>query len=528
MKADRITFTTLATLAALVAFAAASPSRAQEVDTKTDPTALLAGRAPVAAFSFRAEGVPIRQALALFARANKLNIVPDNDIEGDVTVDFEGLPLDLAMRALIEASGYYFVQSGGLIRVRNRETRLFQIDYINTTRTGQGASAMQIGSASSSGGGGGSGGGGAGGAGGSGGGGGDQGSTMSVTATATNDFWGDLTTQLQSLLSENGRVTINRLAGTVMITDSHRNIETVAEFLTSVSDRVVRQVDIEVQIYEVGFSHNRQVGVDWTRIATQFTRDYGTEFFSRMIVRNNAFGPDPLPNGVMVSQDISEKDITAVVEALEQQGDVKVVSKPRLRTLNNQPAVVRVGQDLPVFLREAMSSTGDNPVLTENYTIQNVTVGTVLSITPQISADGIITLDLTPAVTRLVRYVTADSSEDSPNAPVIDVRQATSLVRVRDGDTIILGGLVQEGSSTTVRKVPLLGDIPGLGKLFRGESTQKETTELIFFITPRIVSTEGPAVARGAVALPRPTPGPEPAAAPAPGEAQKPVRQPRK
>ncbi len=505
MKADRITFTTLAALAAL---AIAAPIRAQEADTKVDAAELLAARPQVASFSFRAEGVPIRQALALFARANKLNIVPDNDIEGDVTVDFEGLPLDLAMRALIEANGYYFVQSGGLIRVRNREMRLFQVDYINTTRVGEGASAVQISSSSTGGGGGG-------------GGSSEQGSTMTVTATATNDFWGDLTTQLQSLLTESGRVTVNRLAGTVLVTDSHRSIETIAAFLTSVTDRVVRQVDLEVQIYEVGFSHSRQVGVDWQRIGAGLA----TQFETDLIVSKSAYGPDPLPAGITLVQDFSGEQVTAVVQALEQQGDVRVVSKPRLRTLNNQPAVVRVGQDLPVFLKESLASTGDNPLITENYTVQNVTIGTMLSITPQISADGVITLDLTPAVTRFVRYDTANRSIDSPSAPVIDVRQATSLVRVRDGDTIVMGGLVQEGSTTTVRKIPVIGDIPLMGKLFRGEVVQKETTELIFFLTPRIVSTEGSAAARG-VATP-PVPAPEPEAEPAP-TAQKPVRQHRK
>lgn len=516
MKADRITFITLA---ALAAFATAGLIRAQEVDTKVDATGLLADKAPVTTFSFRAEGVPIRQALALFARANKLNIVPDNDIEGDVTVDFEGLPLDLAMRALIEASGYYFVQSGGLIRVRNRETRLFQIDYINTTRAGQGSSAVQISSSSSSGGG--SSGGGGGGGGGSSG---EQGSSMTVTATATNDFWGDLTAQLQSMVDEGGRVTINRLAGTILVTDSHRNIENVADFLASVTDRVVRQVDLEVQIYEVGFSNARQVGVDWQRIGA----DLATRFQTGLIVRNSAFGPDPLPAGITLEQDFTGEQITAFVEALEQQGDVKVVSKPRLRTLNNQPAVVRVGQDLPVFQRESLASTGDNPVITQNITVQNVTVGTVLSITPQISADGVITLDLTPAVTRLVRMVASDETETATTAPVIDVRQATSLVRVRDGDTVVLGGLVQEGSTTTVRKIPVLGDIPGLGRLFRGESTQKETTELIFFLTPRIVSTEGSPEARGVATPPPPTPEPVPAPTPSPEGKQKQVRQHRK
>jgi type II secretory pathway component GspD/PulD (secretin) len=146
---------------------------------------------------------------------------------------------------------------------------------------------------------------------------------------------------------------------------------------------------------------------------------------------------------------------------------------------------VRVGQDLPVFVRQVTQSPGTPPVITTNESIQTITVGTVLSITPQVSADGLITLDITPAVSRLVR--TETSATGQTNAPVIDIRQASSIVRVRDGATIIMGGLVQDGSTTTHRKIPLLGDIPFLGKAFSGEYKSEERTELVFFLTPRII-----------------------------------------
>ena len=448
--------------------------RAAEPEQAVDASEVLAGRGTPAQFSFSAENLPIKQALALFARANKLNIVPDLDVEGDVTVDFYDLPLDLAMRALLEANGYYFVQSGGLIRVRNRETRLFHVDYIHATRVGQGGSGVSISSGMGGGGDGGSGG--------------IQGSSMSVSATSTIDFWTELAAQLRSLVGESGSVTINSLAGTVLVSSNHRTVELVAEYLASVTGRIVRQVDIEVQIYEVGLSSTRQLGIDWVRVATDLTRNYGTEFATGLIVEDSAFGPQPLPAGLTISQDISERDITAVVQALEQQGDLKIVSKPRLRTLHNQPAVVRVGQDFPIFTTEVVAAPGTPPVLTTTVTVENVTIGTVLSITPEISAEGLITLDITPAVSRLVRVerlVTTSGSQAT--APVIDIRQSTSIVRVRDGDTVVLGGLVQEGTATTVRKIPVLGDIPLLGKAFRGELKTKENTELVFFVTPRIV-----------------------------------------
>lgn len=427
-------------------------------------------------FSFRADEVPIKQALALFARANDLNIVPDHDIEGLVTVDFRNLPLDLAMQALLDASGYYFKQNGRLIRVRNQETRQFHIDYIQTTRAGQGSNAVQISS------------GGVGESGGRSAGTGEpQGSTMTVTNNSTIDFWGDLQSQIASMISEAGTVTINSLAGTVLVTDSHRNVEKVAEYLESVSENVVRQVDLEVEIYEVGFSDNFQLGIDWSRVATATTGNFSTEFSTGLIVRNPAFGPSlPAPGG-QLTQHFRDPDVDGIIEALKQQGNLKVVSKPRLRTLNNQPAVVRVGQDIPVFTTQTIASTGDNPVLTTNETIQTLTVGTVLSITPQVSPGGLITLDITPAVSRLVRTETSVSGQTS--APVIDIRQASSIVRLRDGDTVVMGGLVQEGEATTVRRIPVLGDIPILGRLFTGEAKSQERTELVFFLTPHIVST---------------------------------------
>lgn len=444
---------------------------------------------PSTLFSFRAEGVPIKQALALFAHANGLNVVPDLDVDGEVTVDFTDLPLDLAMSALLEANGFYFTQEGRLIRVRNQETRLFQIDYIHVTRSGNGSNAVQItsgGSGSSGSSGGASSGGSSGASGGSGG----EGSSMTVTNTATINFWGDLSDQLKTLVSSKGSFTVNSLAGTVLIRDSHRNVDTIASFIQSVTASVVRQIDLEVEIYEIALSDSTQLGINWQRIEDSFDTTFSTlpgtlglTSASGIIVQNPVYGSVPPAPGIRVA--LQRNNTSAVLDALRQQGNLKVVSKPRLRTLNNQPAVVRVGQDIPVFLRQVTTQPGSPPTVTTTETVQTITVGTVLSITPQISMDGLITLDVTPAVSRLVR--TAVSASGDTNAPVIDIRQASSIVRLRDGDTIVMGGLVQDSTNTTRRKVPLLGDLPLLGKAFTGKYDTSERTELIFFLTPRII-----------------------------------------
>lgn len=475
-------------LPALCAIPANAPAAPGPAPDQAVP--IVAPVLPPTLFSFRADNVPIKEALAMFARANNLTIVPDLDVEGQVTVEFRDLPLDLAMGALLEANGYYFAQDGRLIRVRNLETRLFQIDYIRMTRSSQGSNAVQIssggGSASS-----GASGTATGSAGSSGSG--TEGSEMTMTNASTINFWGELAEQLKSLVSSKGSFTINSLSGTVSVKDGHRNVESIAQYLAAVMANVGRQIDLEVEIYEVALNNSNQLGINWQNVANNLTVTTLPGQISAMgtgglIVQNPVFGSPPGDPGVRATY--QRNGLSAVLDALKQQGTLKVVSKPRLRTLNNQPAVVRVGQDLPIFIRQVTQSPGSPPVITTNETVQTITVGTVLSITPQVSADGLITLDITPAVSRLVSTQTSPSGGTS--APVIDIRQASSLVRVRDGATVVMGGLIQDSSSSTHRKIPLLGDLPLIGRAFTGEYSTSERTDLVIFLTPRVIPDNGP------------------------------------
>jgi type II secretory pathway component GspD/PulD (secretin) len=164
-----------------------------------------------------------------------------------------------------------------------------------------------------------------------------------------------------------------------------------------------------------------------------------------------------------------------------------VVSQPRLRTLNNQAALIKVGTDKPFFRHTSTTISGStSPVTTDNVDVQSITIGTVLALTPQISEDGWITMDISPVITRLVN--TVSSGGDNPStAPEVDIKQTSSLVRIRDNSTVILGGLIQNEHNRTERRVPILGDIPILGLPFRGIYDNKRRTELVIFITPTIV-----------------------------------------
>lgn len=408
-------------------------------------------------FSFKAVDMEIKQALALFAEANDLNIIPDRDIEGYLTVSFKNLPLDLAMDALLDAHGYYFTKKRGLIRVMNFQTRIFNIDYINTIRSGAGSNDIQFSS---------------------GGGVSEQGSTMRVSADSTIDFWKSLSDQLTGMISPDGSFTVNSLAGVVSVTERYSKMDQIAAVLEQVSDSVVRQVELEVEIYEVTLNNSQQLGINWDVVSNSLA----SNFSGRLIIPSSSISNGFEGNTMIIEHTPNSNSF--IIEALDQQGDVKVLSKPKLRTLNNQPAVIRVGQDVPIFRQIVTQSPGNPPILTTQEEIENITVGTVLSITPQISASGMITLDVSPAVSRLIRNEI--SAVTGASAPVVDVRQASSIVRLRDGSTVILGGLVQTETKQTVRKIPLLGDIPLLGKAFQGYRSTTMNNELVIILTPRI------------------------------------------
>jgi MSHA biogenesis protein MshL len=456
-------------------------------------------------YAFQATDLDLKSALAAFARANSLNIVPDNDVAGTVTLDVRDLPLQQMMRALLEANDCTWREEGGLIRVRNVETRTFTVDYLRLSRNGKGTSSATLNSATSgsSGGGGGSSGGGGGGGGGAGGGGAGGGSAggSSVNLVADNaiDFWKELKEELGFILTPAGKASLsmNMTAGIVQVTDRPSALQRVENYLSGVDKSIHRQVDIEVKIYDVALNDQFQFGIDWVHVAEAYGGTLGFGGGTLPVAAGSASLLDSALNGLNrnVSSGTGDRPTTLMfqnfntavaVNALQQQGSVEVISQPHIRALNNQTALVKVGTETPFFSETTtiIPSVNGNQV-TSGDQITTITVGTILAITPQISGDDWISLDISPVLTSLLG--TSTSPSRSATAPVLDTKQASTLVRVRDGTTVVLGGLIQTEKSHSERKVPLLGDIPWLGKLFTGTFKNKVKKELVMFVTPRIV-----------------------------------------
>ena len=421
-------------------------------------------------YSFRAHELPLVDALALFARSNQLNIVSGPEISGSVTVDFHDLPLEQAMSALLEAHGYYWEHQNNLIHVRKFKTGSMNVDYIRLIRGGTGQNNAQMNSGST-------------------GGGGSQ-ETGQITVNQQDEikFWEELEKQIQTLMSKDGRLVINRLSGTIQVTDWYKRVDEIEDFLKSVHKALHRQVQIEARIYEVNLNDNYSLGIDWTRV--DFLGDsIGLIGSSASIIAP----PLASPIGGFVAKaatatiGFQDSSFDGVIKALQEQGDLRVISQPRVVTMNNQPALIKVATDQPFFTSTISQGTAGSPnIVTEQA--RSVTVGLVLSVTPQISEDGWIMLDVTPIISRLREIAT--SPKETATAPILDVKQSSGLVRLKDGEMIIIGGLIQEESSETERKVPILGDIPLLGRLFTGTYTVKTKSELVIFISPKIMNSE--------------------------------------
>ena len=455
-------------------------------------------------YSFFARDFPIDQVLALFARAYKLNIVVDRDVTGAINVEFHDLPFDQAMEAMLGSLGYHWERDGALVRVRATATRTFTVDYIRVVRQGeaQATSSSTTSSAAGSASSGASGGSASGGASASRGSGSEQGGgSVSVSQRSSVPFWDELETQLRAMISPNARLVLNRTAGTIMVTDQMRRVREVGRYLGDINEAVQRQVDIEVRIVEVSLNDDFALGIDWQRAMSQFHSGKQVDFNASTIVRQPAGGVTPAANvfslGLLDVATSGAIRLSGVIDALKQQGDVRVVSQPHIRTLNNQAGMIKVGTDRTFFRREQVTDTSAaGSTISSSDIPQVVTEGIVLGLTPQISNDGWIMIDVYPVITRVssVTQVIGAGGQVQSTAPNLDIRQSTSLVRAQSGETIVIGGLISDTTSDTTRAVPGLGDIPIVGKLFKGRYNQHGKQELVIFLTPKLV---GPSLARG-------------------------------
>jgi MSHA biogenesis protein MshL len=312
-----------------------------------------------------------------------------------------------------------------------------------------------------------------------------------IRSRTKTDFWGELKETLTAIIGDTGngrQVVVTPQAGLVTIRAYPNELRQVRTFLSSAESHLQRQVILEAKILEVTLSDGYQQGIQWENVLGHVGNtniNFGT-----------SAGPglsDKITSAIggVTSISIKGSDFATMINLLDTQGDVDVLSSPRVTASNNQKAVIKVGTD-EYFVTDVSSTTvaGTTPVTTPQVELTPFFSGIALDVTPQIDKDGNVLLHVHPSVIDVKEQTKEIKvSSDSLELPLAqsEIRESDTVIRASSGDVVVIGGLMKSENIEVVSQVPLLGDIPFMGELFKNRSKQKKKTELIILLKPTVV-----------------------------------------
>ncbi|WP_113907018.1 pilus (MSHA type) biogenesis protein MshL [Aliidiomarina celeris] len=311
----------------------------------------------------------------------------------------------------------------------------------------------------------------------------------SISTTSETDFWNDLQQVLEGIIGDGAgrQVVVSAQAGLATVRAYPHEIRAVRDFLKVAETSLQRQVVLEARIVEVSLNDDYQQGVDWSRITSRVGSGVTEISMSGGQLSSGSIG------GVF-GLSFSNQTFSGMVEMLSTQGQVQVLSSPRVTATNNQKAVIKIGED-EYFVTDVSTTTvtGTATTSTPNIQLTPFFSGIALDVTPQIGEDGQITLHVHPSVTETTEQEKVISlNQETFRLPLArsNIRESDTIIRARDGEVVIIGGLMQSGYSDDVSKVPLLGDIPFLGELFTNRRQRETKKELVIMLRPTVVGVD--------------------------------------
>lgn len=439
-----------------------------------------------------------------------LDIEPE--VSGRVTTTLTNVTLREALSSILTTQGYTFEITNGVLRVGGARsvTRIFPLDYVSLSRFGQSNTSVSRSI-------------------GPGGGGSDQ-----ISSSTVADLWEEIRVSLDGLIfdevvraeagsstasviaaasgqainqnagavgggggggggaraysraSAGRRLIINPLSGMITVTAPPAKLTEVAAFISAFEASVQRQVLIEAKIVDVSLTRESQFGIDWNSV---------------MKIKNLNLGiaqtiQTATQSGIQLTLSGGGNQVLAVLRALQTQGTVNVLSSPSVSALNNQIAIMRVTTEEVVFTATRQPILGPNGGtigFNNVITPQQISVGIVLSVTPQIGAGNVITMNVRPHINSVNRIATFISDDgNTSQVPVLDERETDTMVRMRGGETVVIGGLMQNKVANITSGIPLLRNLPLIGRLFESSSQVHSKSELVIFITATIVAGQAP------------------------------------
>jgi len=321
-----------------------------------------------------------------------------------------------------------------------------------------------------------------------------QNSTSGINIYTENesDFWTELKETLTAFVgTENGRsVIISPLAGLVTVRGLPTEIAAVKKFISDTETHLHRQVIIEAKIMEVTLNDDYQQGIHWNEVLGSL----GSTNFTFNTSGNISGTPISSSIGGATSLSFSGPDFGGVIDLLQTQGNVQVLSSPRITATNNQKAVIKVGQD-EYFVTDVSSTTttGTSTTTTPEVELTPFFSGIALDVTPQIAEDGSVILHVHPSVTLTgEQNKTIQLGGDELILPLAQssVRESDTIIRAESGEIVVIGGLIETYKVDQESKTPLLGDIPLLGGLFQSVSETTQKRELVILLKPIVIGQD--------------------------------------
>ena len=448
------------------------------------------------------------------------NLIVHPEVSGTMTLTLKQVTLPEVLETVREVYGYDYRRTGGtyVVLPATLQSRVFEIDYLNLTRGGMSRTRVSSGqmtqtrSDSAAGGE-------FGGTSGDSGGGQQEGQmTGSVIDTVNNsDFWVELEATLAAIMGagEGRQIVVNAQSGVVFARGMPEELRAVGEYLQRIHGAAKRQVVLEAKIIEVTLSDGFQAGVNWAAVQQQADGDVftggnlsgGGQLGSTPPLSPPLAGqPLPVAPGNPITGLATESlgaafalafdigDFNALVELLETQGDTRVLSSPRVATLNNQKAVIKAGSD-EFFVTAVRSNTvtGTASTTSRDVTLTPFFSGVALDVTPQISADGEVTLHIHPTVSEVTdqtKVLTVSGQTDTLPLAFSEIRESDSIVKAKSGQIIAIGGLMRNSSRREAFSTPVLGRIPGLKRLFGSTREVETVTELVILLRPIVVDDD--------------------------------------
>lgn len=461
-------------------------------------------------FDIKVHRAKVRQFFIGLVEDSSYNMILHPKVKGRITLDLKNVSVADVMEVVRDVYGYDFEQTktGYSVFPNSMRTRIFTMNYLNVNRSGGSQMSVSSGQVTESVTG--------------------SGETASTTQTISgssinteskSDFWNELKESLTALVgNKKGRnVVVSPQSGMVVVRAMPHELRAVEKFINKTQSFVQRQVIIEAKILEVELNERFQSGINWAALQTSGADSaligqtgggsiFGGSGITGIAGNTGDLNPSALSQitgtaasafGGMFSLALNVgNDFSAFIELLKTQGDVQVLSSPQISTVNNQKAVIKVGKD-EFFITDVESNTSTTTATATTQSNVELTPffsGVALDVIPQISESGEIILHIHPTVSTVTEKIKdiSISSGTSLSVPlaISTIRESDSIIRAKSGQVVIIGGLMQNSVEERVSKVPLLGDIPLLGALFRHTQEITKKSELVILLKPIVMDSD--------------------------------------